>query len=172
VKEWIYFNGSGVYMRVYIAARYGKRRWVNRVICPVVSAYNNHVVTSSWLDNPFESIKGDHVYGILAAVDNINQIDSSDLLVLVSEKFYLDTDPNYQPDEIEDGEGHNGLGGGRHFEAGYAYAKGKPVIILGPKEGVFHHLPGTFQVNNLNELRILLKPRCITGLINVNRPSR
>jgi nucleoside 2-deoxyribosyltransferase len=31
--------------------------------------------------------------------------------------------------------------GGRHWEAGYAYGLGKPLIICGPEENIFHMLP-------------------------------
>jgi nucleoside 2-deoxyribosyltransferase len=31
--------------------------------------------------------------------------------------------------------------GGRHFEAGYAYALGKPIIVIGPTEHAFYCLP-------------------------------
>jgi hypothetical protein len=32
--------------------------------------------------------------------------------------------------------------GGRHFETGYAYRAGIPVILVGPVEHAFHHLDG------------------------------
>lgn len=32
--------------------------------------------------------------------------------------------------------------GGRHFETGYAIALGKPVLMVGPPEHAFQHLPG------------------------------
>lgn len=35
--------------------------------------------------------------------------------------------------------------GGRHWETGYAYAKGKRIILVGPRENVFHYLPGIKQ---------------------------
>lgn len=35
--------------------------------------------------------------------------------------------------------------GGRHFETGYAYGTGSTIILCGPKENIFHHLPGILQ---------------------------
>jgi len=32
--------------------------------------------------------------------------------------------------------------GGRHFEMGYAYHAGLVILVVGPKENVFHYLPG------------------------------
>ncbi len=32
--------------------------------------------------------------------------------------------------------------GGRHVELGYALARDKRVIVVGPHENIFHHLPG------------------------------
>src|SRR5260221_13260147 len=31
--------------------------------------------------------------------------------------------------------------GGRHVEAGYALGKGKRLVVVGPRENVFYHLP-------------------------------
>lgn len=31
--------------------------------------------------------------------------------------------------------------GGKHFEAGYAVAKGKRLVVIGQRENVFHYLP-------------------------------
>lgn len=31
--------------------------------------------------------------------------------------------------------------GGRHVELGYALARGKRIIVVGPRENIFHHLP-------------------------------
>ena len=42
-------------------------------------------------------------------------------------------------------------GGGRHVEFGYALAKGKECVIIGPKENVFHHHPKVKQFNSIDE---------------------
>ena len=31
--------------------------------------------------------------------------------------------------------------GGRHFETGYAFALGKPIMVVGPVEHAFQYLP-------------------------------
>lgn len=39
--------------------------------------------------------------------------------------------------------------GGRHWEMGYAYALGKKIIVIGPKENIFHYLPGVIHLPTL-----------------------
>ena len=41
--------------------------------------------------------------------------------------------------------------GGRHVECGYALAKGKELIVVGPRENVFHYLPYVKQYDTLQE---------------------
>jgi hypothetical protein len=36
---------------------------------------------------------------------------------------------------------HGGRGG-RHVELGYALSRGKKILLVGPRENVFHYLPG------------------------------
>jgi hypothetical protein len=67
-------------------------------------------VTSSWLDKP-----GDPD----AAARDLRDIRRADFVIV---------------DTLE-GLGKNG---GFQFECGYAYAKNKPIVIIGPKLGVFH----------------------------------
>lgn len=43
--------------------------------------------------------------------------------------------------------------GGRHIEAGYAIAKRKIVIVVGPLENVFYHLPQIRHFNTFDELK-------------------
>lgn len=42
--------------------------------------------------------------------------------------------------------------GGRHVECGYALAKGKELLVVGPKENVFHYLPEVKQFDTLGEV--------------------
>ncbi len=58
-----------------------------------------------------------------AATRNLEDIDASDVFVVLT----------------------TGLParGGRHFETGYAYARGKPIVIVGPVEHAFQRLATT-----------------------------
>lgn len=58
-----------------------------------------------------------------AALEDLEDIRKADMLVL----FTQDSSAGYTT-------------GGRHFESGYAWAKGMPMFIVGPRENVFHSL--------------------------------
>jgi nucleoside 2-deoxyribosyltransferase len=49
------------------------------------------------------------------------------------------------------------LRGGMVFETGYAFALGKPVIVCGPKQNIFHWLPSIRQVDTWPEVLEILK---------------
>jgi nucleoside 2-deoxyribosyltransferase len=55
-----------------------------------------------------------------------------------------------------DGYGHQGRGGGRHFEAGYAWANQKPIIVYGAADHLFHFLPGVRIVSGWNDVWLAL----------------
>jgi nucleoside 2-deoxyribosyltransferase len=55
-----------------------------------------------------------------AADRNLHDIDASDIFILLTTGM--------------------AARGGRHFETGYAFARGKPIVILGPVEHAFQHL--------------------------------
>ncbi len=46
--------------------------------------------------------------------------------------------------------------GGRHFKTGLAYAHGKRIVLIGPRENVFHCLPTVFQLDTVDDLVTLL----------------
>jgi hypothetical protein len=115
--------------RIYIAARYGRRAQANAL--RVVLERIGHVVTARW-------VTGDHqgAEDARAALEDIQDLDAADTLVALSET----------------GEVPGQARGGRHVEFGYALAQGKRVIVLGPRENVFHHLPGVEVVANVDDL--------------------
>lgn len=85
-------------------------------------------VTSRWLEekhNANVSINELAPSEYMApAIDDIEDIDRSDVLVI----FTVDGETPTRR-------------GGRHWETGYAYGKGKKIIVCGPKENLFHFLP-------------------------------
>lgn len=53
--------------------------------------------------------------------------------------------------------------GGRHFETGYAFARGKRVVMVGGAEHAFHHLPGLEMVSPEELTEVLRQsPRAAT----------
>lgn len=61
------------------------------------------------------------------AQDDIDDLESADALVLMT------------------GSGESRTGG-CHFESGYAFASGLPVVVFGPPVNVFHHMDGWLTV--------------------------
>lgn len=86
-------------------------------------------VISTWTEeaaNGVCSLKDfEHNYHLEVSERDIREIDQCDILVL----FTVD------PDEYT-------RRGGRHFESGYAYGINKRLVIIGPRENIFHYLPG------------------------------
>jgi len=100
-------------------------------------------VTSEWLD---EEDAPHSVYTPALAVSHrasairdIENIESADFVVCFTE------DPLVPR-----------VGGGRHWECGYAYAVGLPVVYVGEKEHIFHHLPSATFLPTLNDLYLWL----------------
>ena len=51
--------------------------------------------------------------------------------------------------------------GGRHWETGYAQGRGKEVIIIGPKENIFHYLDNVKQFDGRLEAKQYLYRRSV-----------
>jgi len=112
-------------MKVYLAARYSRRGEMCRHADKLIDA--GHSVTSRWLIGHDHEWTGevDEVLSSFAIIDIID-VDRADVVISY-------TEPRRTPV----------TGGGRHVEFGYAYAKGKKLVIIGERENIFHHLPGT-----------------------------
>jgi nucleoside 2-deoxyribosyltransferase len=97
-----------------------------------------YTITSTWTEekaSPTCSLKdyGEDYHTLYAGRD-IEEINSCDVLVL----FTVD------PDKAT-------LRGGRHFESGYATGKQKQVVVVGPRENIFHYLPEVVVLNSWNQ---------------------
>lgn len=90
--------------------------------------FNNIHVNSRWLEEkcaPTVTIHDFEPSGLLApALDDIEDIKACDAFVL----FTVDGETPTKR-------------GGRHWESGFAYGIGKPIIVCGPRENIFHFLP-------------------------------
>lgn len=113
-------------MKVYFAAQYALKDILKTRVEELTD--RGIEVTSSWLDEPHSpTVKLDDVSATHLrhyAVMDLDDIYRADKMIFFSE------DPN-----------KGVVRGGRHVEFGYALALGKPILVVGPKENIFHYLP-------------------------------
>jgi nucleoside 2-deoxyribosyltransferase len=113
-------------MKFYIAALYGRRDEMRSYEKRLVAM--GHEPTARWLWENDESN-----WDVGSSMD-IADIDEADTVITFT-----------QP------RGSFNSGGGRHFELGYAFAKKKPIVLIGPREIVFHHLPQIMRYDNFDK---------------------
>lgn len=116
-------------MRIYLAARYSRNDEM-RGVRDVLQGMG-HKVTSRWIDlHP--DIVGD--FSESFTVDTLN---STPELCAPLGQHDLD-DIDLADCVISFAEPNGGGKGGRHVEFGYALGRGKRMILVGPRENVFH----------------------------------
>jgi len=103
-----------------------------------------YTVTSQWLD------EGDSPHSVFtpdtpsshdfSARRDLQDIEASDLVVC-----FTSSDPTALT-----------IGGGRHFESGFAYALGIPIVYVGAREHVFHYLHSALVLKTVNDLYLWL----------------
>ena len=120
-------------MKIYTAARYARREELLEYAKKLSSA--GHVVTARWVNGDEEGKSLEDI-----AIMDLDDVKAADMVLV-----YTDEHGSLQK------------GGGRHTELGLGYAYGKHVWIVGPKEQVFHSLPGVKQFNNTDEVIGALK---------------
>lgn len=123
-------------MRIYIASTYGSMTEMRSV--KKFLEDDDHVVTARWIDGGEEGPGGRSMEA--AAHMDIDDIQRADAL------FYMARPV-----------GSASVGGGRHWEFGYAYALGKRCVVVGQREIVFCHLRGLEVYSNLTEAREALR---------------
>lgn len=111
---------------VYLAARFSLRSWMQACAADLMADLGIET-TSRWIDGHGDD-KDDFTPAELAvfADEDIEDIRRADVFVTFTT--------------------HEGVGytsGGRHVEFGIALILGKPIIIIGPRENVFHELAET-----------------------------
>jgi hypothetical protein len=112
--------------KLYLAGRYQTKD----ILADIAEALRNkgHHVTSSWLNQIDTNMEE-------AATRDMQDVREADYLVSFTEKSEV---------------GYNT--GGRHAEFGAAWVWGKKLLLVGPRENIFHHLPGVVQLNSVVEL--------------------
>ena len=114
-------------MNVYLATDFGRADDAAE-IAQLVEQDPDVRVVSRWLTElrPEEKAAAAGIGGpprgaaLEAAERNLHDIDACDVFILMTTG--------------------SPARGGRHFEAGYAFARGKPIVIVGPVEHAFQHL--------------------------------
>lgn len=127
-------------MKIYLASRFGRRDEMREYEKELKNA--GHVCTANWLwaEEPDERDGGgmraisDEDKARYAIVD-MEDVAKSDVLVAFTEA------PGVE----------GGSRGGRHVEFGAALAFNKEVLIVGPRENIFHYLPGLRQFDSFDK---------------------
>lgn len=123
--------------RVYLAAAYAARDTLRDHLTTL--ADHGIAVTSTWLHETGALTPGALGAATDLTADEVTQhcindfadIDAADAVVLFTGQALTD----YVPADLPPMKLHTG---GRHVETGYALATGKPVIVIGDPENVFH----------------------------------
>jgi nucleoside 2-deoxyribosyltransferase len=105
---------------VYLASKYEYYSEMKKAAAKLQAAGIN--TTSKWVDLAPQSFPTPEEAAMRAQMD-LGNITESDVLVIFNPKEF-----------------HRSGTGGRHVETGYAIALKKPIILVGERENVFHHL--------------------------------
>jgi hypothetical protein len=116
-------------MKVYLAARYSRNAEMREVRDLLLGL--GYEVTSRWIDQHggmvLESIAAEKLNDSPGECRGYAEIDVADLVVADAVISFTSAD--------------GGGKGGRHIEFGMAHALGKRLIVVGPRENIFHTLP-------------------------------
>lgn len=112
-------------MKVYIAAPYPVRERAATMMR--VMELKGIEVTSRWLKAP-DTMGDEH------ARKDLEDVAAADVLLALNPEDW----------------GDKGTGG-RHVELGYALALGKPILLVGERTNIFHHLSSIVQVDEISD---------------------
>jgi nucleoside 2-deoxyribosyltransferase len=110
-------------VKIYIAAPYPARDAAIKLMERL--EVSGHVVTSRWLRERDEM-------DAAAAQKDLEDVDAADVLLFVHDEGWA-----------------NKGTGGRHVEFGYALARGKRIVMIGPIANVFHCLDDIVRYEDL-----------------------
>jgi hypothetical protein len=127
-----YFVRQLAMARIYLTARFSRQEEMRKHRETLQA--NGHEVTSQWLDEVLGSVSEAE-----AALIDLDDIDGSDFLLAFSET----SDVGYYT-------------GGRHVEFGYALGRSIDIVVVGPRENVFFHMPEVKQANTLEDALLLI----------------
>lgn len=116
-------------MKIYLAASYHRRLEMVGYAQQLTEA--GHSTTSVWITGAHEGWPEAR-----CAEDDMRGIDYADCVISFSEPPEADASRKR---------------GGRHVEFGYAVAHSKFIVLVGPRENVFHHLSEVYQYDTFEE---------------------
>ena len=114
-------------MKLYLAARFNRMKEMAALAPDILK--RGHTITAQWITGKEDAIG---MTRRQVAVMDASDVRDADALLFFAE-------PN----------GSANIGGGRHWEFGYAYALGKACIVIGDNEHVFCSLPNVVRVPDL-----------------------
>jgi nucleoside 2-deoxyribosyltransferase len=117
-------------LKVYIAGLYAKREEYQKYYNDLEK--QGFECTSTWIRDSEENLTQEQIANL-----DLYDIDRADVLLFMVPKhqdFYTVTIASMSR-------------GGRHFELGYAHAKGKEIILFGGRESAFHYLPDMVEIH-------------------------
>ncbi len=114
-------------IKVYVAARFSKLAELRDCTVPYLECFG-YESTSTWLKEDPENgsivDKDKEAFFKECALTDLDDIERADIFMLFSE----------DPESLHPR-------GGRHVETGYAIGLNKRVVVIGPKENIFHMIP-------------------------------
>lgn len=116
-------------VKIYLAARFGRREECKSIRTQLQSM--GYEVTSSWLDLDYSA--RDSKEPTSAPPELRQQFAKQDIADILAADWFIML--SEEPDSTA------GKRGGRHCEMGVALATGKRVVVIGPRENIFHFLP-------------------------------
>lgn len=125
-------------MKFYIAARFSRRPECNDLAHRLKSL--GHEVTSRWVKPDTDHVMptGLSAQAADSERERFAREDFADVLACEAMVSFTE-------------EPRSNTRGGRHVEFGMAAALGRSLFIIGPRETVFHHLPGVSQYASADE---------------------
>lgn len=133
-------------LKIYLAAMYSEKDNISKQAA--IFRSHDFVVTSTWLEEPHApTIKMAEV-----ATDSLLEYAQNDIRDISEADWFVCQ--SVEPTTLT-------VRGGRHVEFGYALAKGKKILVVGPKENIFHLLPNIKHVDNWESALLLLKTTAV-----------
>ena len=133
-------------MRVYLAASWSRKEEIAKIAKELIAVDID--VQSRWLFEPSVPASRYHFEKFLRerATIDLSDVRAADVLVRFTDDLNCETVPSYLAT------------GSRMFEMGYAYAQGKPIIVVGGHQPVFDYMPNIMHVKDADELLVYLVP--------------
>ena len=116
-------------MKIYLAARYSRMEELRGYAEELAAA--GHVITSRWIrgGNGIPETAAVDMESQRFALEDYRDLSAADTVISWTE-----------PPRVE-----STARGGRHVEFGLALAMGKRLVVVGPRENLFHTMPNVYQ---------------------------